>query len=49
LFIRHNGVTEEQLKEVIFHSALYCGLPAANSAFHIAAEIIAARPECKGE
>ncbi len=28
----NNGVTEDELKELIFHSALYCGLPAANSA-----------------
>ncbi len=41
----NNGVTEEELKEVIFHSALYCGLPAANSAFHMAAEVIAAQAE----
>jgi len=39
----NNGVTEEELREVIFHSALYCGLPAANSAFHLAAEVLASR------
>ncbi len=39
----NNGVTEEELREVIFHSALYCGLPAANSAFHLAAEVLALR------
>jgi 4-carboxymuconolactone decarboxylase len=39
----NNGVTEEELREVIFHSALYCGLPAANSAFHLAAEVFASR------
>ena len=36
----NNGVTEEELKEVIFHSALYCGLPAANAAFHLAADVL---------
>ena len=39
----NNGVTEEELRELIFHSALYCGLPAANSAYHLAAEVLAAR------
>ncbi len=38
----NNGVSEEELREVIFHSALYCGLPAANSAFHLAAEVFEA-------
>ncbi len=36
----NNGVTCEQLREVLLHSAIYCGLPAANSAFHIAAELL---------
>ena len=39
----NNGVTEDELKELIFHSALYCGLPAANSAYHVAAEVLAER------
>jgi 3-oxoadipate enol-lactonase/4-carboxymuconolactone decarboxylase len=36
----NNGVTPNEIKEVIMHSALYCGLPAANAAFHAAIEII---------
>lgn len=36
----HVGVTREQIQEVLLHTALYCGLPAANSAFHIALEVI---------
>ncbi|MGB2624761.1 MAG: 4-carboxymuconolactone decarboxylase [Candidatus Acidiferrum sp.] len=36
----HTGVTREQIQEVLLQTALYCGLPAANSAFHIALEII---------
>jgi 4-carboxymuconolactone decarboxylase len=35
-----NGVTWEELQEVLLHSAIYCGIPAANSAFHIASEIL---------
>lgn len=33
------GVTREQIQEVLLQSAIYCGLPAANSAFHIAMEV----------
>ena len=35
----NNGVTREQIKEVLLHSAIYCGVPAANSAFRMAAEV----------
>ena len=35
------GVTREQIKEVLLQSALYCGLPAANSAFRLAREALA--------
>lgn len=34
-----NGVTREQIKEVLLQSAIYCGVPAANSAFHAAEEV----------
>jgi 4-carboxymuconolactone decarboxylase len=33
------GVTREQVQEVLLQSAIYCGLPAANSAFQIALEV----------
>jgi 4-carboxymuconolactone decarboxylase len=32
----NNGVTREEIREVLLQTAIYCGLPAANSAFHIA-------------
>jgi 4-carboxymuconolactone decarboxylase len=35
----NNGVTRDQIKEVLLQSAVYCGVPAANSAFHLAAEV----------
>jgi 4-carboxymuconolactone decarboxylase len=35
----NNGVTRDQIKEVLLQSAIYCGVPAANSAFHMAAEV----------
>src|SRR5215467_4506857 len=37
----NNGVTREQIQEVLLQTAIYCGVPAANSAFHIAEEVFA--------
>jgi alkylhydroperoxidase/carboxymuconolactone decarboxylase family protein YurZ len=34
-----NGVTREEIKEVLLQSAIYCGVPAANAAFREAAEV----------
>lgn len=39
----NNGVSQDQIREVLLHSAIYCGLPAANTAFHIAQEVIASK------
>ncbi|MBJ9591065.1 4-carboxymuconolactone decarboxylase [Burkholderia seminalis] len=36
---RNNGVTRDQIKEVLLQTAIYCGVPAANSAFHLADKI----------
>ena len=36
----NNGVTPEELREVLLQSAVYCGVPAANSAFKVAAELV---------
>jgi 4-carboxymuconolactone decarboxylase len=36
----NNGVTPEEIKEVLLQSAIYCGVPAANAAFHIAEELL---------
>ncbi len=36
----NNGVTEEEIREVLMHCAIYCGIPSANSAFHAAREIL---------
>src|SRR5580704_5665367 len=35
----NNGVTRDEIKEVLMQCAIYCGVPAANSAFHAAEEI----------
>jgi 4-carboxymuconolactone decarboxylase len=36
-----NGVTREEICEVLLQSAIYCGVPAANSAFKQAREVFA--------
>ena len=33
---RRNGLTEEEISEVLLHAAVYAGVPAANAAFAIA-------------
>ena len=35
----NNGVTRDEIKEVILQCAIYAGVPAANSAFHLAKEV----------
>jgi 4-carboxymuconolactone decarboxylase len=35
-----NGVRTDDIKEVLLHAAIYCGLPAANRAFHIVQAIL---------
>lgn len=37
----NNGVTRDELKEVLLQTAIYCGVPAANSAFHVAQNVFA--------
>ncbi|AZG15671.1 MULTISPECIES: bifunctional 3-oxoadipate enol-lactonase/4-carboxymuconolactone decarboxylase PcaDC [Cupriavidus] len=37
----NNGVTRDEIKEVLLQTAIYCGVPAANSAFHMAGEVFA--------
>ncbi|HEY9324349.1 MAG TPA: 4-carboxymuconolactone decarboxylase [Agromyces sp.] len=36
-----NGLTREEISEVLLHTALYAGLPAANAAFAIARDVFA--------
>ena len=36
-----NGVSVEEIKETLLHSAVYCGVPAANTAFRIAQQTFA--------
>lgn len=35
-----NGVTSSQIKEVLLQCAIYCGVPAANSAFKLAQDVL---------
>ena len=37
----NNGVTRDEIKEVILQCAIYAGVPAANSAFHMAEDVFA--------
>jgi 4-carboxymuconolactone decarboxylase len=37
---RRNGLTEDELKEVLLQTAIYCGVPAANHAFKEARDVI---------
>jgi len=32
---RRNGLSPEEIGEVLLQTAVYCGVPAANSAFHV--------------
>ena len=36
-----NGVTPDEIREVLMHTAVYAGAPAANSAFAVAQELLA--------
>ena len=35
-----NGLAPDEVKEVLLHSAIYCGVPAANAAFTIAQRVL---------
>src|SRR5262245_39770716 len=35
-----NGLTPDEIKEVLLQAAIYCGVPAANAAFAIAQEVV---------
>ena len=37
----NNKVSREEIQETLLQTAIYCGLPAANAAFHIAQEVFA--------
>jgi len=35
-----NGLTPAEIKEVLLQTAIYCGVPAANSAFAVAQRVL---------
>ena len=39
----NNGCTVDELREILLHTAVYCGLPAAGDAFRVAEEVLKAR------
>src|SRR6185503_3644856 len=38
--LNEGGFTEEDLKEIVLQQAIYCGVPAANTAFEILRDIV---------
>jgi 4-carboxymuconolactone decarboxylase len=40
-----NGLTADEIKEVLLQSAIYCGVPAANAAFAVAQRALAEHDE----
>ncbi len=40
-----NGVTREELREVLLQTAIYCGVPAANAAFHLTEQVLSEMEE----
>jgi len=37
----NNGVSRNEIAELLMHAAIYCGVPAANGAFHWAEQVFA--------
>jgi 4-carboxymuconolactone decarboxylase len=37
----NNGVSRMEIKETLLQAAIYCGVPAANGAFHLAEQVFA--------
>ena len=40
---RRNGLTDEEISEVLLQTAVYCGVPAANSAFRVFRQVLDSR------
>ncbi|MEV2233202.1 3-oxoadipate enol-lactonase [Streptomyces phaeochromogenes] len=45
---RRNGLTPEEIGAVLLQTAVYCGVPAANSAFTVAQRVLAEEDEAAG-
>lgn len=35
----NNGLTREEIKELLLHAGIYCGVPASNAAFKLAQDV----------
>jgi 4-carboxymuconolactone decarboxylase len=46
---RRNGLTNDEIKEVLLQCAIYCGVPAANAAFKVAQRVLAEDDGTRGE
>jgi 4-carboxymuconolactone decarboxylase len=44
-----NGVSEDEIAEILLHTAVYAGVPAANAAFQVAQEALAGEDQSKGK
>ncbi|HZU12320.1 MAG TPA: 4-carboxymuconolactone decarboxylase [Chloroflexota bacterium] len=40
-----NGLSRDEIKEILLQCAIYCGVPAANVAFRIASRVLDAPPD----
>jgi len=45
---RRNGLGDAEIEEVLLHTAIYCGVPAANSAFAVARRVLEGEDEDEG-
>ena len=46
---RRNGLTNDEIKELLMQTAIYCGVPDANTAFRIAADVLPGFDSDEGE
>jgi 3-oxoadipate enol-lactonase/4-carboxymuconolactone decarboxylase len=46
---RNNGLTDAEIAEVLMQTAIYCGVPKANTAFRIAQRVLGEQPDRAGE
>jgi 3-oxoadipate enol-lactonase/4-carboxymuconolactone decarboxylase len=49
LAARRNGLSNDEIKELLMQTAIYCGVPDANTAFRIAADVLPAFDNDTGE
>jgi 4-carboxymuconolactone decarboxylase len=42
-----NGVTKNEIREILMHAAMYCGFPASLSAFRVARDVLARQTKHK--